>query len=123
MKFIRTVGPVAVAAVVLGACEPAKYQLMPLEEAMYRMPSPLVAQVHGPAQPIPGVPQGPVRVGERYWQAVGIVHRLPNDLVRPVATLDGVMFHSLSWDQEPFDRLFVPIAGSTQQWVEMLDVF
>lgn len=123
MKFIRTVGPVAVAAVVLGACEPAKYQLMPLEEAMHRMPSPLVAQVHGPAEPIPGVPQGPVRVGDRFWQSVGIVPALPNDFVRPVATVDGLMFHSFAWDEQPFDRLLVASPGAPGVWLEFLEVY
>lgn len=123
MKFFRTIGPVAVAAVVLGACEPAKYQLMPLEEAKFHPPSPLVVQVHGPAQPVPGVPEGPVRVGEAVWQSSGIVYNLPNNFVRPVATLDGVMFHSLAWNQEPFDRLFVPVRGAAGSWMELLQVF
>jgi hypothetical protein len=123
MKFFRTAGLVAVAAMTLGACEPKKYQLMPLEEAMHRVPTPLVAQLYGPTPPVPGVPEGPVRVGQAYWQATGTVFQLPNDFVRPVATLNGIMFHSLAWDQEPFDRLFVPAPGSAGSWVQLLDVY
>lgn len=123
MKFFRTAGLVAVAAMTLGACEPKKYQLMPLEEARDRVPTPLVAQLYGPTPSVPGVPEGPVRVGQAYWQATGTVFRLPNDFVRPVATVDGLMFHSFAWDEQPFDRLLVASPGAPGVWLEFLEVY
>ncbi|HEX7118985.1 MAG TPA: hypothetical protein VF212_09365 [Longimicrobiales bacterium] len=123
MRFVRTVGPLAVAAIALGACEPAKYALMPLEEAKYREPKPLVEQVMGPVEPAPPIPATPVRIGNAFWIASAAEYALPTSFVRPVATLDGVMVHSLSWDREPFDRLLAPAPASPGNWVEFLEVY
>ncbi|HEX6939342.1 MAG TPA: hypothetical protein VF158_08010 [Longimicrobiales bacterium] len=123
MRTVRTLGALAVATIALGACEPAKYALMPLEEAAWKAPTPLVEQVMAPVEPPPPIPATPVRVGDAYWQVSAPEYRLPNTFVRPVATLDGLTFHSFSWDREPFDRLLAPAPGMRGSWIEFVQVY
>jgi hypothetical protein len=123
MRFNRALGPLAVAVIALSACEPAKYELMPLEAAKYHEPKPLVAQTLVEPAPRPGFPEGAVRVADAIWVATETEYRLPETFVRPVATLDGLMFHSFAWDQQPFDILLVRSPTAPGSWVEFNEIF
>lgn len=123
MRLNRALGALAIAVVALSACEPSKGKLLPLEEALTALPKPMdsVAAAFVPSDP--GLPETPIRVGNRHWMPIGNPFRLPQEeMLRPVATLDGLMFHSFAWDQEPFDRLFVRSPSMPGMWVEYRDV-
>lgn len=121
MSIVRTSAALALALIAVSACEPAKYQLLPLEVARERAPTPLVAETLVRPEPEPGTFEGaPVLVAGRYWQATATEFDIGTLEARPVATLDGVTFNALSWDDQPFDRLLVRAAADPGLWREFL---
>lgn len=122
MRSIKWVGVGLLSVVVMAGCQ-TKGHNMPLEEAMFRVVEPIVAER---VQPIPAPvlpPEEMVRVDEGLWQPGFRQYRLPQRAVQPVGRAGGQTFYALAWDRAPFDRLLIEVPGRTGQYLEYLGVY
>ena len=106
---------------------------LPLEDAKHRAPAALVAAVHGTgtdslmareATEQPVAREGelgaerkrPVAIAGRAYIVSGRAHEVPRDMLRPVGSYQGRPLYALSWDQQPFDRLYTPAEQPNEFW-------
>ena len=122
MKAIYRGGLFVLAVLTLGACDPRKADSIPLEEALVRPPANLMPEkiVNQPQLPA-GVSEATVDVAGRQWIVTPTEFELPETMVAPVVPAQGVVFHSLAWDREPFDRLLVEDRPGV--WREFVEVW
>jgi hypothetical protein len=77
--------------------------------ARYLAPQAFVYQAtrHEPGQPFQALPGQSVELGGRQWVVAPGQQRLPDRLVTAAGSADGVQVFRLSWDDAPYDRLYV----------------
>ncbi len=87
----------------LGACKDSGLlnRNSPLAEAMHRPSRYPVYEATSPASTFI------VRVGGQSWITAGQPEAIPQALLKPVATAQGVQLYALVWDQSPYTRLYV----------------
>lgn len=96
---------------------------LPLEEARNRVIVPDVQRAPV-LTPVPvSFPSEVVRVGTGLWQVGFRDFHLPQRSVRQVGSAAGLTFYALAWDNDPFDRLLVPVPGRPDLYREFLSVF
>lgn len=122
MKSIFRAGIGVLALVALPGCY-SRGENLPLEVAKYRV---MTAEVQRPPAVTPApvnFPTEVMRVGTGLWQVGFRDYDLPQRSVRPVGSADSLTFYALSWDNEPFDRLLVPVPGRPNRYREFLSVY
>lgn len=77
----------------------------PLEEAMQRPPSALVAAVHAPA----AEETQPVIVEGRLWVPAGTPVTLPATELRPIGSADGNTLYARAWARSPYGQVFTRV--------------
>lgn len=60
-------------------------------------------------------------IGGRRWVAGAAVETIEQTQLRAIANANGTPVYALSWDQEPFDRLYSPVGGNRWRVVEAID--
>lgn len=122
MRTTNLAGSVLLALLALTGCS-TRGENIPIEEARNRVIVPDVErrQVMTPAQVT--FPNEVVRVGSGLWQAGFRDHRLPERSVQQVGSAAGLTFYALAWDNDPYDRLLVPVPGWHGLYREFLSVY
>ncbi|MFO7261195.1 MAG: hypothetical protein DIU52_008555 [bacterium] len=100
---------VLILAAALAACNGFP-DLVPAEEARTRPPEPLVEQTARVLpEPPAGLPAEISGVAGRTWVIAARDQRLPASALRPAGlAVAGREVYVLTWDEPPYERLFVP---------------
>jgi hypothetical protein len=122
MRSIKRIGAGLLTVVALAGCQ-TKGHNMPLEEAMFRVVEPLVAERVQVVPVPPAPPAEVVRMGGGLWQPGFREYNLAARQIQPVGRAGGQTFYALSWDREPFDRLLVEVPGRPGEYLEYLGVY
>lgn len=122
MRSIKRIGAGLLTVVALAGCQ-TKGHNMPLEEAMFRVIVPEVAERVQVVPVPPAPPAEVVRMDGGLWQPGFTTYRLAQRSVQPVGRAAGQTFYALSWDRTPFDRLLVEVPGRPGEFLEYLGVY
>lgn len=109
MKRTGTIAAFTLVTALAGCQDAGLEGNVPLEEAMNRPPSDLVAAVHAPA----GTEDGQLVVDGRLWVPSGTPRSLDAAGLRAVGSASGRTVHARTWDRPPYDALFTPAADDT----------
>lgn len=123
MGSIWRLGAVLVISATLGGCRFIGKNT-PLEEARFRVPK-TVRETQVRMQPAPPseFPRERFRIGDQEWIVTATEYQLPDRVVRPVGTSDGLVFYALAWDEPPFDRLLAPMPQRAGTWQEFAEIY
>jgi|GEM_PF-563269 len=123
MRSSLRVGIALAAAVLVTGCY-KRGENLPLDVARDRVMVPEVEE-RTPPVPLPTLiePTEVVKLGDQVWQASAKEYNLPAELVRMVGSAGGHSFYVLAWDDAPYDRLLVPIAGVENRYQEFVGVY
>lgn len=108
MKRGTTLVVLIMAAAGLAACNgfPTLY---PIEVARTKPPKPLVEETARVEPEAPaGVPREITDVAGRNWIVTAAERAVPATTLRPAGSVAARPIYVLSWDEPPYDRLFVP---------------
>ena len=94
---------------------------VPLQEARHQEPRFRIAGEE-PAPAAVAVPPEGITLMERHFVAGGRMHQLSRTMLRQIAASGGTGVYALTWDEPPYDRLFVQAdAGSWREVVPVHD--
>lgn len=117
MKRTGTIAAFALVTALAGCQDAGLEGNVPLEEAMNRPPSDLVAAVHAPAP----TADGQLVVDGRLWVPTGTPLDLDAAGLRAVGSASGRTVHARTWDRPPYDALFTPVAPDAwQEWAPVI---
>lgn len=133
----RTLIVTCAAALGLTACKDVGLSGLnrPFEDAEHASPEALVVAVHGETQGAADVMAGaetvapvaqegelgaerkrPVAIGDRFYIVSGRAQEVPQDMLRPIGSFQGRSLYALTWDEQPFDRLYTEGPRSREYW-------
>lgn len=126
----RTMAIMLFGVLLLGGCGMDRTENNPVAEAQQAPLSDLLAAVTAPVAD--GAGQALV-VDGRLWVPAGLAITLREERMRPVGSASGLTVHARSWDQPPYDELFVrlepgarddplSLEGDADQWQGYLPV-
>ena len=105
---MKRTGTLVLAAFALVGCQDMGLEdNVPLREAMEQPPKELVAEVMAPSE----VADRQLVVDGRLWVPSGLPLTLQQSEIRPVGASNGQTVYARSWDEEPYDELFVPLGA------------